>query len=205
MNNFRKLLPILLLLGSFPLRAQNENIDTQNHYFASISAGPLFGKIIDRNRQGKTIIGGTGLQLDFKAGFDITPNLILNGSYVLNKISNPHVESPAVNMDIDISIDEKILGGGLTYYFKPSNFFISGLIGPGYFKLIDPEDLENTVITCRGLSCQVKCGKEWSILKNLSLGVSCTYGNSRIKHFTIIGDEILISNRFGILMNLTYH
>lgn len=193
----------ILLLLTVTIKAQNADSFKNSNFFFSMGCGPLYGNMIDKQLIGETTIQGPGLQVDIKPGLKIVPNLYLHGTFILNMVPNADANGPYYHRKIK-RLSEKLIGGGLTYYFMPANVFISGSIGSAYFKIIDPDYSVYNTITGRGFSFQLKSGKEWTISDNFDVGISLTYNGSRVTHFTTGGDESLTSNSFGLLMNITF-
>jgi hypothetical protein len=95
-----------------------------------------------------------------------------------------------------------MIGGGVTYYLMPVNIFFSGSMGLGNFSIIDSNDNSNNVSTQRGFSMQIKIGKEWWISKKWGIGLSLTYGKTKLTNEPGGGVvEKMNSNRFGVLFN----
>ena len=171
-----------------------------------MSVGPVFSGITDE------VVGsynlkfkGTGAQFDLKVGGAIKENLILHATVTSNTMSGPEITSggSSQNTSNNLTLGETLIGGGITYYFIPANIYLSGSLGLGNFTLID-SDNDSSVSTDRGISMQLKAGKEWWISKRWGLGVAITYGKTKLTNTPGGGEEERMnSNNFGILINAT--
>lgn len=175
-------------------------------FYLSMSAGPNIARISDE------VVGdfnfefsGVGFVFDFKIGGVVKENIILHASWVTTYMSGPKIKSDgeSVKTNNSLTIGEGMLGGGLTYYFMPVNLFLSGTLGFGNFTIVDADN-DYSVSSDRGFSMQLKIGKEWWVSKRWGLGVSLTYGKTKLSNEPGGGvEELLNSNNFGILFNAT--
>jgi hypothetical protein len=212
----KKTLFLFLFFAAFSLlkaqtQEQVQSIPLGYHqhdgFYLSMSIGPVFGKITDDIKDNyKMDFTGTGAQFDFKIGGRIGENLILHASMISSSISGPtiSISDRSVKVPDDYSIGETMMGVGVTYYFMPSNFFLSGSLGLGNFSLVSTEDDIN-VSTKKGFSMQLKVGKEWWISKNWGFGIGLTYGKTNLTNKSDGVEEKMDSNRFGILFNTTFN
>lgn len=187
-------------------------LGTHKGFYLSGSIGPVFGKINDQLTGYGAYdmkIGGTGALLDLKLGITVKNNFIIHAALISSAIVGPTLENAnneSVKSSNDIAVGEAMFGIGVTKYIMPENIFFAGTFGPGNFSFMD--DTENTpsFSTKRGLAFQIKVGKEWLLLPGFGLGVAATYGKTTVNQKLINGDsEHLSSNRFGIVLNLTYN
>lgn len=187
-------------------------LGTHNGFYISGSVGPVFGKINDEVTGYGAYdmkIGGTGALLDLRLGITWKNNFIIHAAIISSAIVGPTLENSnneSVKSSNDIAVGEALIGIGITKYIMPENMFFAATFGPGNFSFMD--DTENTpsFSTKRGLAFQIKAGKEWLVLPGLGLGVAATYGKTTVNQKLINGDsEHLSSNRFGIVLNLTYN
>ena len=177
-------------------------------FFLSMSLGPVFPSINSK------IIGeydltftGTGAQFDFKIGGAVIENLIVHATLTSNAVSGPKITSDGKTQTTtnDVSIGEAMIGGGITYYIMPLNFFVSGSAGLGNFTVMET-DKAKSVSTERGFSMQLKLGKEWWVSKRWGLGIAATYGKTKLTNSpTKEIEEFMNSNNFGILFNATFN
>ncbi|HCT30078.1 MAG TPA: hypothetical protein DIW31_04975 [Bacteroidales bacterium] len=208
----RKILLILLAAFTFQALIAQENQQEKGYnqhdgFYLSMGLGPAFGKITDEMVGIGTLdFTGTGAQFDFKIGGAVSENFILHASLISSSIPGPKVSGggESTTLSNNLSIGESMIGGGFTYYFMPANFFISSSIGSGNFTIIDSKNDIN-ISTKRGLSLQLKVGKEWWVSKNWGLGISLTYGKTKLTNKADGIEEKLNSSRFGILFNATFN
>lgn len=174
-------------------------------FYLSMSIGPNFEGIIDK------VVGSyssMGAQFDLKIGGAIIENIILHATLTSNAMSSPKIGSGGVSHDSfnNISLSEAMIGGGITYYVMPSNIFLSGSMGLGNFTLLNNNDKKNFVSSDKGLSMQLKIGKEWWVSKAWGLGIAFTFGKtkltSKMSRNTV---ELMDSSNFGILFSASLH
>ena len=189
----------------------NDGFHQHTGFYLSLSAGPVFGTI-EANEISPVpfrlnFSGGTGGQFDIKVGGAIRENLILHATIISNALIGPKVTSngQSITLPDNMNINETmLLGGGVTYYLMPHNIFLSGSVGMGYFTMQYKENSDLNGSTDKGVSMQIKVGKEWWISKKWGLGVALTYGKTNVNNRPSSGyAEKLNSNRFGIVLNAT--
>ena len=176
-------------------------------FYLSLAAGPNFPSI------NSEVIGewnvtftGTGAQFDIKIGGAVKENLILHATLTSNAMTGPKMTSggQSMNASNDMSLGEAMIGGGVTYYLMPLNFFLSGSVGIANFTVMEGNNSSNSVSTDRGFSMQLKIGKEWWVSKRWGLGIAATYGKTKLTNSPGDGiKEHLNSNNVGILFNAT--
>jgi len=214
----KRTLVLLLLIANFNFAKAQEQTQTlekpqvsgyHQHagFYLSMSIGPVFGKITDDIKGvGLLEFTGTGAQFDFKIGGAISENLILHATLVSSSIAGPTVKNANLSATTSnsVSLGEAMIGAGITYYMMPSNIFLSGSLGFGNFTVSDSKNDINTS-TKRGVSLQIKAGKEWWISKNWGFGIGLTYGKTNLTNIADGLEEKMDSNRFGILFNTTFN
>jgi len=199
----RKLISLLTVLCCFGI--MKAQIHQHNGFYLSMGLGPAFGSITDKSSSFDFTYSGTGAEFDFKIGGAIKENLILHATLDSKSIMGPTIASGSNSgtASSNVSISESILGVGLTYYFMPINFLVSGSIGLGYYNLTDPDHNLN-VTTQTGFAFQLKIGKEWWVSNKWGLGVGITYGKTNLTNSAEGISEDMDSNRFGILFNASF-
>jgi len=169
-------------------------------------AGTITDKIIQANEETLEFSGLAGI-FDFKIGGVVAENLILHATLLSTSLNGPTVYSNKGGIKQsggDISIGEGMIGAGLTYYFMPSNIFISGSLGLGNFSVI--ENNKATSSTEQGFSFQIKVGREWWVSRNWGLGVGLSIGSTNVdSKSTNNVEEQLSSFRFGLMFNATFN
>jgi hypothetical protein len=215
MENVFILLSFCLLTGSFCSVYGQEGIGKyQQHtgFFLSRSTGPVFGKItsdaVSPDFTGIMEFSGNGIIFDIKIGGALNENLVLHATMISSMINGPKVKSgyqtgkAPENMGIT---ENMLIGGGLTYYIMPENFFLSGSVGIGNYSGTDSKDSSNNFTSDNGFSMQLKAGKEWWVGKRWGLGMAVTYGKTFTNTQVSAGKEKLNSNRFGVVFNATFN
>ena len=200
---------LLLSLFSFAQtidKTLDEGYHRHKGFFLSMSAGPNFAGITDVSSGNFDYkFTGTGGQFDLKIGGAIKENLILHATLTSNSLPGPIITSygSTGKANNNLTIGEAMIGGGITYYIMPVNIFLSGSLGIGDFTLVDTKgDINGT--TERGVSMQLKVGKEWWVSRKWGLGVALTYGKTTLTNGTGSSlEEQLNSSNIGILFNAT--
>ena len=207
------LLSLFLLIFSIcnaQFRAQPQDYLTHRHhgFYLSMSLGPNFASISDKvSGSYDYVFSGTGAQFDLKLGGAISENLILHATLISNSLVGPKIKSDGVsqNTSNNVTMDEAMIGAGLTYYVMPSNILLSGSVGLGNFTVLDSGQ-KNSVSSDRGFSMQLKAGKEWWISKRWGLGVALTYGKTALTNSPGGGiKELMNSSNIGIMLNASLH
>ena len=151
-------------------------------------------------------LSGTSGVFRFQIGGSIADNLILFGELGGFSVTNPEAEygeySDALS-DVELQITD--YGGGLTYYFMPSNIYVSGTITLSKNRL-NVRALEVTGETEMGYGAYLSAGKEWWVSGDWALGVAGFYYFSEVTDKDVGGTEYPVSNTvFGVVFSATYH
>jgi len=142
---------------------------THDGVFLRLSGGLSFANTaIEADNGDEFDIGEVGGHGNFAIGGTIGHNLILHGTLWGWDVSDADVEinDQEFNTNVDISLGA--VGGGLTYYFEPSNIYISGSLGLGQLSFGD-SNLEDSDT---GLAGDFLLGKEWWVGNSWGLGVA---------------------------------
>jgi len=174
----KKIIFLLMILSGtvYAQESMPPGFHTHDGFYLSMNIGPGFGKInweATNFTFKKAEYGGTGGQFEFRIGGVVAENLILSFDLLGRSILNPDMTAdghPATTAS-DLSVSDIIMGPGLTYYFMPSNIFVSGSVGLGSFS-IKFENSGTTGNTKQGLGLQLKAGKEWWVSTDWALGIS---------------------------------
>ena len=157
----------MLALTSLPALAQ---VHEGFHFSGDLGVG--WGDITQSDGPyPSSVYSGAGLQMDFRVGGVVSPNLVLTGDLLVRSTTNPTIRtagasgSPTGNW----SVGDAIFGGGLTYYFMPANIFLGATVGLGNFTRIHDNKNYSTKL---GLGFQVRAGKEWWFSKRWALGLT---------------------------------
>jgi len=201
----KKIICVLLIMG-YGITAFTQNEEKQHDgFYMSACLGPVFGKITDKYNSSTMTMNGTGFELDLKIGASVTKDLILHGTLITKSMPGPKVnnEGSVTTMSDEISVNELMYGAGLTYYFMPVNFFVSGSAGIGKFTVSNSTN-DTKSKTHSGFSFQLIAGKEWWISKKWGLGAGITYSKTHLTNKVNETEEKLDSNRFSIMLSVTF-
>ena len=116
--------------------------------------------------------GNTG-DGDIAIGGMLTPNLALHGTILAWFLGDPDAEGfdsgGTFSGEVAGDVTMTAIGIGVTYYFMPTNLYLSGTLGLGQLDF----DLGGFATdTDRGLILEGSLGKEWWVSSNWGLGVS---------------------------------
>ena len=116
--------------------------------------------------------GGTG-DANIAIGGMLAPNLALHGTLLGWFLDDPDVEgfdpSGSFSGEVPGDITMTAIGIGVTYYFMPTNLYLSGTLGLGELEF----DVAGvTGDTDRGLILEGTLGKEWWVSSNWGLGLA---------------------------------
>ena len=214
LKNSMKRTPIIflaILLSGVNLAAQADHepgYQAHDGFFLSMSIGPGMVNINDDITGGtysNLKMSGIGAVIDIKLGAAVSENLILHGDII--SISSGKLNVEADGSDIgtiegDNSLGNIMLGGGITYYFMPSNVFVSGSGGIARFTITTNDQTSSTQA---GLGLHVKAGKEWWISSRWGLGVSAIVNYAHVNNEADNMTEVLNGTFFGLSFNATFN
>jgi hypothetical protein len=151
--------------------------------FLRMTAGPGFGgfegtghaivpmstEVLDDPEQEGTLFGGS-----FSLGGALSDNWILHGTAWYCASTSRKRE------EVDQDFGTAVVGGGMSYYFVPSNFYFSASIGLavtaiGMQRRSDPiyaQEYDRESVTATGAGAMLAVGKEWWVSANWALGVA---------------------------------
>ena len=145
-----------------------------------------------------TDIGGDG---NFAIGGVIAHNLALHGTLWGWAVGDADGEFNGQDFDSNITITMSAFGGGLTYYFGPSNVYLSGSVGLGKLEFHDEGDDFLDGDTDNGVVLTALLGKEWWVGNSWGLGIA---GDINYHSFPADGvDENWDGISFGVLFSAT--
>jgi hypothetical protein len=190
----------LILIASCSSGVAQKGKEHKGFYF-SFAGGPARGNINGYDNTGNVLlISGTSTELNFQIGASLFKRWIVHIMLDKKLLSGPTINKSKVPNNF--SLNESIFGGGLTHYTR-GNFFLTGNIGTGSFSF---SDQRQKVSTKNGISVLVKAGKEWWIARDLAIGISVTYNQTKLNNPTSIGiSEKWNSNRIGVLLQATFN
>jgi len=147
--------------------------DHDNGFFLRLSAGGGAAKT-EITYQGSTeeFSGGAG-DFNFAVGGIVSPNLALHGTLWGWLLSDPEYRVDNFTAQTNADVTLTAVGGGITYYFMPSNFYLSGSVGMGTLSL-DAGGV--SLETDAGAVIDVTLGKEWWVGNRWGLGAALGFG-----------------------------
>jgi len=195
---------LIAVMAQTPSTSVDNNARKHKGFYLSMSLGPNFPSITDEVAGDYNYkYTGTGALLDFKIGGTLKENLILHATITSTSMSGPKITSggSSLNLDNDLGLGEAMIGAGITYYVMPVNILFSGSVGIGNFTLVDGKN-DTSISTDRGVSFQLKAGKEWWVSKRWGLGFAFTYSRTSLTNEPGGSiSEVMGSNNFGIVFN----
>lgn len=114
-------------------------------------------------------MSGETADVNFAIGGIVSPNLALHATLYGWLIQDPDVEVAGVNEKANGDLDLSAFGVGLTYYFMPSNIYISGSLGLGK---LSSEELAAVGETKEYPVFDLTVGKEWWVGSSWGLGMA---------------------------------
>ena len=146
--------------------------DTQHKhdgFYFHIASGFGGAALVEEVEQDELIISGGSSNGKIGIGYAFVENFIVSLDFFGNVIVDPDVlvNGQEIN-DADVELTMGNVGLGMTYYFMPSNFYLSGSIGLASGEL---ETDFGTYDTDLGYGINLAIGKEWWVSDNWGLGV----------------------------------
>ena len=209
MKNVCLMVLSLLILPAISALAQYERVagyHEHDGFFLRFHAGAGSGKMVETDIpiSDLTLTGMSGV-FRFQIGGSIASNLILFGELGAFSMSDPDIdygEYTQAYADIELSITD--YGVGLTYYFMPSNIYVSGTLTFSKNRL-SIRAMDVTGETEMGYGGYLSAGKEWWVSGDWALGVAGFYYFSEVTDKANDGTEYPVSNSVvGIVFSATY-
>ncbi len=177
-------------------------------FFLRMLYGLGYAELVEKDVLGSDMtISGAAQALRFQIGGTVAENLIVYGEFGGVMQIEPDIEwmgQSASTSDVTVSVFD--LGGGITYYLMPSNFYFS------FSLLASQAEIENSGskgTSEYGFGFNAMVGKEWWVDAQWALGVSAYGYYSTMKDKgTIegINYEYDINNfSVGLLFSVTYN
>lgn len=207
----KKILIILIAVLGVNVTAQSDL--SRGHLkgdglYASWSVGVGLLAVNDRITDGgsssiqtKGGAGGTNIRI----GAAIKDNLVLHAGLLTGVSGALSVKSDGDGSGIISGADNlvmRIYAGGVSYYFMPSNIFVSGSLGLGTLEI--RKNLEE-IVSDPGLGLIAKVGKDWWISKNWDLGLSFELGYLRVNTKPDGMTEVVSGLLAELSINVTFH
>jgi hypothetical protein len=193
---------------------QPVGVHMHDGFFLSVGIGAMAGSYDEAVSgsgpdAGRTLtFSGGGPLIDLRCGGTIAENLILSGDIAARGLIQPGVETSGTPLPPadDPAVTEALVGVGLTYYFMPENFFVSGTFGLSqismeYTRAGTPVTVDSTDM---GFGLSLRVGKEWWVGEQWALGIAAAGG-----WMTLANDEAgrrqkLSGYSFGLTLTATY-
>jgi hypothetical protein len=145
-------------------------------FFLRMTAGGTYASSSDGFE-----VNGWGGDFTFALGGCVSENLALHGSLFSWSMSDPDLKIGGLEGQLDGDFGMAAYGGGVTYYFMPSNFYISGNVGLGFLS-IDSGSVDET--SDPGIAIDALLGKEWWVGNSWGLGLAGAFGYHNIEDFS---------------------
>lgn len=175
---------------------------THDGFFLRLSAGGGYAKTsVDAGGDNFEISGPIG-DVNFAIGSMVSPNLAIHGTIIGWTATDPTVEWTGVasgefNGDVTLSA----VGPGITYYFMPSNLYLSASVGLATLTA----DISGgpAFDSDTGVAVDLTLGKEWWVGDSWGLGVA---GGLMVHSIPDGGiDENWTGTSFAIRFSATYN
>jgi hypothetical protein len=143
---------------------------------------------------------GPAGDVNIAVGGMVSPNLAFHGTLMGWVINDPDVEFAGLTGGLNADLSLSALGAGLTYYFMPGNFYVSGSLGIAWLEV---ESLFVEGRSDAGAAFDFTFGKEWWVGEEWGLGIAGGLGLHSIPEGGI--DESWKGASFGIRFSMTYN
>jgi hypothetical protein len=182
MSRRTQLLSALLSLAMLTIPAASARAGgqprTHDRFFLRLAAGPGWASNTLDVGGDKATFSGIAGDLDIAVGAMVRPNFALHGTMFGWAAMNPDLEITIAGVGsgsgtADGYATVSAFGGGATYYFMPTNTYLSGSLGYGSFRF-DPDGGE-AAETDNGFAFELTAGKEWWVANSWGLGVAAAY------------------------------
>jgi len=148
----------------------------RNGWIIRMNSGLALTTITSDNIIDQKISGGSATAAGISIGRTISPNVVLSLEYWNTTIAGPTLKFGTAEVETDDSFEVSAggIGFGLTRYFMPANSYM------GIAILIPKMSIDNPATgdpgeTENGTALQLIVGKEWNIMRGLSIGTSSQF------------------------------
>ena len=198
-DRIRNLVVVLVLALAVPATAWSSGAAHRHDGFLlRLSAGFGVASSDAEDEFGDNLeMSGLSGDVNFAIGGMVAPNLALHGTLWGWSIADPDVELNNDDLgDLNGDLTMSALGIGVTYYFMPTNLYLSGSFGVGQLSL-DVEGVGDAD-TDWGPVLDATIGKEWWVSANWGLGLAGGVG------FHSIPDDDIDDNWSGVSLGLRF-
>jgi hypothetical protein len=157
------------------------------------------------NNGDELTIRGVDSSFSFDVGGVISDNLVLHLRLAALQIVDPSfsLNGQRATASEDISLTSVLIGPGLTYYFMPSNVYLTGALG---VSRLDAEiGRTDSTTTDFGFGANADIGKEWWVSDNWGLGVAARLWLTHLNNAEPGGDVTYTLFGFDLLFSATYN
>lgn len=146
--------------------------DHDGGFFLRLSVG--FGTAQTKFSDPVIPMEASGLTSDFNIaiGVVVTPNLTVHATLFGWHVEYPDIELNGIPVVVEGNVYMDSYGGGVTYYFMPTNVYVSGSAGVATLSVETTEGGK----TDFGPAFEITLGKEWWVGNSWGLGVAGAVG-----------------------------
>jgi hypothetical protein len=178
---------------------------THDRFFLRLAAGPGWFSNTIESAGDRTKFSSVAGDADIAVGAMVRPNLALHGTFFGWAAMDPDLEVTFLGITDSGTVNGfaamNAVGGGLTYYFMPTNVYVSGSAGFGTF-IFDPDNGSRSE-TDNGFAFTVTAGKEWWVGNSWGLGVAGGYIYSSLPEQGVT--ENWSGNAFHVRFSATFN
>ncbi len=163
---------VLILLPSVALAGGSARAH-DGGFFLRMTAGGGGGSTSVDDSVDKLEFSGGAAEFSIAIGGIITENLALHGSLYEFTMFDPDIKFNGTTLgqgDGEISMSG--VGAGVTYWFMPVNFYLTGTLGVGTLR-VDSGGSSDT--SDAGLALELALGKEWFVSDRWGLGIGAGF------------------------------
>ncbi len=138
-----------------------------------INSGPALTSISTDDNGGLKISGGSAIAAGLSIGKTVRQNLVLSFEYWNSTVTGPTLKMGTLEVDTKDNVVVKAggVGFGLTKYFMPGNSYMAAAFLLPKMNM-DDATTGTSAETKTGTALQLTAGKEWWLLRGLSIGAA---------------------------------
>lgn len=198
-------LSFLILISMLVLQnlTFGQGVHEHDGFFLRFQAGPGYGQMtMDKVLGSEMEFSGAGGEFVFQIGGTVGNNLILFGEFGGFVIQDPTVKIGGQELEVsDLKSSTSDFGAGLTYYFMPSNIYLSGSLLAARATL---EFADNKSSSDIGFGFRFSVGKEWWVSDDWGIGVAI-FGYYSSVPDKEPSESTISSSSFGVVFSATYN
>lgn len=150
---------------------------THDGFFLRLSAGFASTETKISDATGKLKLSGSAGDVNLAVGGVIAPNLAIHGTIFGWSASDPDAEITVYGVgsgsgSISGTVTMSAVGGGVTYYIMPANFYLSGSVGLARLRFDSNTSGVPNGDSDSGFALDLTAGKEWWVGRNWGLGAA---------------------------------